>query len=262
MAADTGSAVLRVSNLDVYYGRLPAVQDVSLKVREGEIVSLIGPNGAGKTTVMKAIMGLVKCRSGRIEFRSDDSWIEIQDMPIHERVRLGIYTVAAVENVLPRFTVERNLRIGAYTRHDNEIDRDLDKQFERFPILRQRCDQLAGTLSGGEQKMLAIGRALMGRPKFLLLDEPSLGLAGRIMDEVFDIIGAINREEKLEVLLVEQNVKKALETSSRTYVMRIGAVDFAAPSANLLEDGRVEQAYFGGSAEAPANAGVEVEHHP
>ncbi len=249
MVHQAGNAVLRVSDLDVYYGRLPAVQDVSLEVRDGEIVSLIGPNGAGKTTVMKAIIGLVKVRKGRIQFRSDGQWIEIQDLPIHERVRLGIHTVAAVENVLPRFTVERNLRIGAYTRNDDEIGRDLEKQFERFPILHQRREQLAGTLSGGEQKMLAIGRALMGRPRFLLLDEPSLGLAGRVMDEVFDIVAAINREEKLEVLLVEQNVKKGLESSARTYVMRIGAIDFEAPSGDLLTDDRIEQAYFGGAAE-------------
>ena len=252
-APAAGEAVLRVSGLDVYYGRLPAVQDVSLEVREGEIVALVGPNGAGKTTVMKAIIGLVKPRRGRIEFRRDGRWIEIQDLPVHARVRLGIHTVAAVENVLPRFTVERNLRIGAYTRDDDEIERDLERQLERFPILRQRRDQLAGTLSGGEQKMLAIGRALMGRPGLLLLDEPSLGLAGRVMDEVFDIVTAISREQGLEVLLVEQNVRKGLESSVRTYVMRIGAVDFEAPSAELLEDDRIEQAYFGGAA-APAAA--------
>ena len=252
-APAAGEAVLRVSGLDVYYGRLPAVQDVSLEVREGEIVALVGPNGAGKTTVMKAIIGLVKPHRGRIEFRRDGRWIEIQDLPVHARVRLGIHTVAAVENVLPRFTVERNLRIGAYTRDDDEIERDLERQLERFPILRQRRDQLAGTLSGGEQKMLAIGRALMGRPGLLLLDEPSLGLAGRVMDEVFDIVTAISREQGLEVLLVEQNVRKGLESSVRTYVMRIGAVDFEAPSAELLEDDRIEQAYFGGAA-APAAA--------
>ena len=257
-APATGEAVLRVSGLDVYYGRLPAVQDVSLEVREGEIVALVGPNGAGKTTVMKAIIGLVKPRRGRIEFRRDGRWIEIQDLPVHTRVRLGIHTVAAVENVLPRFTVERNLRIGAYTRDDDEIERDLERQLERFPILRQRRAQLAGTLSGGEQKMLAIGRALMGRPGLLLLDEPSLGLAGRVMDEVFDIVTAISREQRLEVLLVEQNVRKGLESSARTYVMRIGAVDFEAPSAELLEDDRIEQAYFGGAA-APAAPAATAE---
>ena len=253
-APATGEAVLRVSGLDVYYGRLPAVQDVSLEVREGEIVALVGPNGAGKTTVMKAIIGLVKPRRGRIEFRRDGRWIEIQDLPVHTRVRLGIHTVAAVENVLPRFTVERNLRVGAYTRDDDEIEADLERQLERFPILRQRRAQLAGTLSGGEQKMLAIGRALMGRPGLLLLDEPSLGLAGRVMDEVFDIVTAISREQRLEVLLVEQNVRKGLESSARTYVMRIGAVDFEAPSAELLEDDRIEQAYFGGAATPAAPA--------
>ena len=258
-APATGEAVLRVSGLDVYYGPLPAVQDVSLEVREGEIVALVGPNGAGKTTVMKAIIGLVKPRRGRIEFRRDGRWIEIQDLPVHTRVRLGIHTVAAVENVLPRFTVERNLRVGAYTRDDDEIEADLERQLERFPILRQRRAQLAGTLSGGEQKMLAIGRALMGRPGLLLLDEPSLGLAGRVMDEVFDIVTAISREQRLEVLLVEQNVRKGLESSARTYVMRIGAVDFEAPSAELLEDDRIEQAYFGGAAAPAAPAAPAAE---
>ena len=249
---DQGSdkAVLRVKDLDVYYGRIPAVQDVSLEVRKHEIVSLLGPNGAGKTTVLKAIVGLLKPRKGTIEYRKGSEWIEIQKMPVHERAALGIFTVAAVENVLPRFTVEENLRVGAYMRGDKEeIERDIEAQFERFPILKERRKQLSGTLSGGEQKMLAIARALMGHPKFLLLDEPSLGLAGKIMEEVFQIITAINREEELEALLVEQNVKKGLEVSTRAYIMRIGAIDFEAPSEELLHDNRIETAYFGGSVE-------------
>lgn len=239
--------VLKVDDIDIYYGEIPAVQDASIEVRKSEIVCVLGPNGAGKTTLLKAVIGSLKPKKGTIQFKSNGSWVSLQDKETHERATLGIFTVAAVENVMPRFTVEENLRLGAYVRNDKpKIETDLTRQFDRFPVLKERRKQLAGTLSGGEQKMLAIARALMGEPKFLLLDEPSLGLSGKVMDRVFTIIRDINREHELECLLVEQNVKKALEVSDRAYVMRIGGIAFTAPSHELVDGKRIEEAYFGG----------------
>jgi branched-chain amino acid transport system ATP-binding protein len=247
MEQETGQAILRVRDLDVYYGSIATVRGVSLEVRRREIVCLLGPNGAGKTTVLNAIIGHVKPRAGVIEYRNGEHWIEIQGHPVHERVRMGILSVAAVENVLPRFTVEENLEIGAYARTDKAtIQEDLSRQFTRFPILKERRKQFAGTLSGGQQKILAIARALMGRPRLLLLDEPSLGLAGVVRDEVFSMVRNLSREDGWEALLVEQNVKQGLEVSDRAYVMRIGAVDFTAASRELLHSDRIEKAYFGG----------------
>jgi branched-chain amino acid transport system ATP-binding protein len=235
-------AILRVSDLSVYYGSIAAVQGVSLEVSEQEVVCLLGPNGAGKSSVLNAIIGHVKARSGVIEYRNGERWVEIQDYPAHERAKIGILSVAAVENVLPRFTVQENLEIGAYTRTERSgIRADIEKQFSRFPILRERRKQFAGTLSGGQQKMLAIARALMGRPRLLLLDEPSLGLAGKIRDAVFGMIRGISLEDGWVALLVEQNVKKGLEISDRAYVMRIGAVDFMAASSELLHGDRIEK---------------------
>ena len=243
---DSNVAVLKVDDIDIYYGEYAAVSGASIEVRKSEIVCVLGPNGAGKTTLLKAVIGSLKPRKGTISFRQGNSWISLQDRATHERAGLGIYTVAAVENVLPRFTVEENLRLGAYVRTDKaKIATDLTRQFDRFPVLKERRKQLAGTLSGGEQKMLAIARALMGEPKFLLLDEPSLGLSGKVMDKVFTIIRDINREHELECLLVEQNVKKALEVSDRAYVMRIGGIEFTAPSRELVDGKRIEEAYFG-----------------
>ena len=217
--------VLRVSDIDVYYGEVPAVQDASLEVRRSEIVCVLGPNGAGKTTLLKAVIGSVKTRKGTIDYRVNGDWSKLHTLATHQRAKLGMYTVAAVENVMPRFTVEENLEVGAYVRNDKEQIRiDMEEQFERFPILAERRKQLSGTLSGGEQKMLAIARAMMGRPKFLLLDEPSLGLSGKMMDLVFEMIRRINQDHELECLLVEQNVKKGLEVSDRAYVMRIGGI--------------------------------------
>ena len=245
--SDAGDeVVLRVRDVDVHYGEIPAVLDANLEVRRSEIVCVLGPNGAGKTTLLKAVIGSVKASKGTIEYRVDGRWRDLHGMETHERAPLGIYTVAAVENVMPRFTVEENLEIGAYVRNDREQIRiDMEAQFERFPILADRRKQLSGTLSGGEQKMLAIARAMMGRPNFLLLDEPSLGLSGKMMDVVFDMIRKINAEHELECLLVEQNVKKGLEVSDRAYVMRIGGIEFEAPSHTLVDGKRIEEAYFG-----------------
>ena len=246
MSDASDDVVLRVHDMDVHYGEIPAVLDANLEVRRSEIVCVLGPNGAGKTTLLKAVVGSVKASKGTIEYRVDGRWRDLHRMETHERAPLGIYTVAAVENVMPRFTVEENLEIGAYVRNDKEQIRiDMEAQFERFPILADRRKQLSGTLSGGEQKMLAIARAMMGRPKFLLLDEPSLGLSGKMMDVVFDMIRKINAEHELECLLVEQNVKKGLEVSDRAYVMRIGGIEFEAPSHTLVDGKRIEEAYFG-----------------
>ena len=245
-------AVLRVADLDVYYGAIAAVREVSLELRQSEIVCLLGPNGAGKTTVLNAIVGEVAPRSGVIEYLSDGESIELQDLPPHARARLGIVSVAAHENILPRFTVEENLEVGAYLRRDRRAVReDMEAQYARFPILKERRRQFAGTLSGGQQKMLAMARALMAKPRMLILDEPSLGLAGAVMGEVFDTIRSLNREHGLEILLVEQNVRKGLEYSDRAYVMRIGGIEFSAPSRELLDSDRIELAYFGGAGEAP-----------
>ena len=244
--SDALETVLRINDIDVYYGEIPAVLDASMEVRRSEIVCVLGPNGAGKTTLLKAVIGSVKTRKGSIEYRVDGGWSALHSMETHQRAQLGIYTVAAVENVMPRFTVEENLQIGAYVRNDKEQIRiDMEEQFDRFPILAERRNQLSGTLSGGEQKMLAIARAMMGRPKFLLLDEPSLGLSGKMMDVVFDMIRRINKDHELECLLVEQNVKKGLEVSDRAYVMRIGGIEFEAPSHTLVDGKRIEEAYFG-----------------
>ena len=244
--SDTEETVLRINDIDVYYGKIPAVQDASLEVRRSEIVCVLGPNGAGKTTLLKAVIGSIKTRKGSIDYRVNGGWSQLDSMETHQRAELGMYTVAAVENVMPRFTVEENLQIGAYVRKDKEQIRiDMEEQFERFPILADRRNQLSGTLSGGEQKMLAIARAMMGRPKFLLLDEPSLGLSGKMMDVVFDMIRRINRDHELECLLVEQNVRKGLEVSDRAYVMRIGGIEFEAPSHTLVDGKRIEDAYFG-----------------
>ena len=243
--SDADDVVLKINDIDVYYGEIPAVQDASLEVRRSEIVCVLGPNGAGKTTLLKAVIGSVKTRKGSIQYRVNGGWSELHSRETHERAPLGIYTVAAVENVLPRFTVEENLEIGAYVRSDKEQIRiDMEEQFDSFPILAERRSQLSGTLSGGEQKMLAIARAMMGKPKFLLLDEPSLGLSGKMMDVVFDMIRRINRDHELECLLVEQNVKKGLEVSDRAYVMRIGGIEFEAPSHTLVDGKRIEEAYF------------------
>ena len=246
MSGTGDDVVLRLGDIDVHYGEIPAVLDASLEVRRSEIVCVLGPNGAGKTTLLKAVVGSVKLSKGVIEYRVDGGWRALHKMETHERASLGIYTVAAVENVMPRFTVEENLEIGAYVRNDKEQIRiDMEEQFERFPLLADRRRQLSGTLSGGEQKMLAIARAMMGRPKFLLLDEPSLGLSGKMMDVVFDMIRRINADHELECLLVEQNVKKGLEVSDRAYVMRIGGIEFEAPSHTLVDGKRIEEAYFG-----------------
>ena len=240
-------AVLRVTGLDVQYGALVAAQDIALEVHRGEIVSLLGPNGAGKTSVLRAVMGLVPRTRGTVEFFDDNTLHRLDTLPTHRLAALGIASVPSLRIVLPRMTVEENLEVGAlFLRRDAAaLSRERDRLCELFPVLGRRRRALAATLSGGEQRMLAIARALMARPRLLLLDEPSLGLAPLVLNEIFAMLQWINAEGDVDVLLVEQNVKKALEISHRAYVMRIGALDFEGPSREILASGRLESAYLG-----------------
>jgi branched-chain amino acid transport system ATP-binding protein len=240
-------AVLRVTGLNVQYGALVAAQDIALEVHRGEIVSLLGPNGAGKTSVLRAVMGLVPHTRGTVEFFDGATLHRLDTLPTHRLAALGIASVPSLRIVLPRMTVEENLEVGAlFLRRDAAaLARERDRLCEIFPVLGRRRRALAATLSGGEQRMLAIARALMARPRLLLLDEPSLGLAPLVLNEIFAMLQRINAEGDVDVLLVEQNVKKALEISHRAYVMRIGALDFEGPSREILASGRLESAYLG-----------------
>ena len=235
-------ALLEIENLSVNYGAIQAVRGVSLSVEEGEIVTLIGANGAGKTTTLRAVSRMLRAREGSIRFAGRD----LGRMPPDEAVRLGIAQSPEGRQVLARQSVQDNLELGAYTRKSAlEIRADIEQQYERFPRLRERRNQPAGTLSGGEQQMLAIARALMSRPKLLLLDEPSLGLAPIIVLEIFSIIRELGAQG-VTMLLVEQNAKLAMQNSSRTYVMEAGQVTFSGPSAQMVSDERVLHAYLGG----------------
>jgi branched-chain amino acid transport system ATP-binding protein len=246
--------LLRVSDLEVCYGGISALQGVSLDIRPGEIVSLIGANGAGKTTLLRAISGLLKPKSGAVTLNArptQDSGLSTQDsspdllrLRPHEIVRLGISHVPEGRQIFPNLTVRENLLLGAYQRRD-DVSADVDRCHTLFPILKERTRQKAGTLSGGEQQMLAIGRALMSRPKLLLLDEPSLGLAPLIVRKIFDIIREINAEGTT-IFLVEQNAHMALKTAHRAYVLQTGRVTLSDTAANLLSNPEVQKAYLGG----------------
>jgi branched-chain amino acid transport system ATP-binding protein len=216
-------------------------------VRRGEIVSLLGPNGAGKTSVLRAIMGLVPRARGTVEFSDGSAFRRIDGLPTHRLAGLGIASVPSVRIVLPRMTVEENLEVGSLFLGGDSVARarEMERMSELFPVLGRRRRALAATLSGGEQRMLALARALMARPRLLLLDEPSLGLAPLVLNEIFALLQQINAEAEVDVLLVEQNVKRALEISHRAYVMRIGALDFEGPSRAILASGRLESAYLG-----------------
>jgi branched-chain amino acid transport system ATP-binding protein len=235
-------ALLEIEHLSVNYGAIQAVRDVSLSVEEGEIVTLIGANGAGKTTTLRAVSRLLRAREGSIRFAGQD----LGRLPADEAVRLGIAQSPEGRQVLARQSVQDNLELGAYTQRSTaQIRADIEQQYVRFPRLRERRGQLAGTLSGGEQQMLAIARALMSRPKLLLLDEPSLGLAPIIVLEIFAIIRELNAQG-VTMLLVEQNAKLAMQNSHRTYVMEAGQVTFSGPSEQMVSDERVLHAYLGG----------------
>ena len=234
--------MLKVENLHFRYARkIHALKGVSLEVRAGEIVALIGNNGAGKTTMMKSVTGLLKPESGKIIFNGED----LTGLPADQIMRKGLSLVPEGRHIFPRLTVMENLEMGAYSRPSGaNLESEYDHAFNLFPVLGKRRAQLGGTLSGGEQQMLAIARALMSAPKLLMLDEPSMGLAPVIVDRIFEIITRIN-SEGAAILLVEQNAKRALRASSRAYVLETGAIVMAQESAALLEDPAVQKAYLG-----------------
>ena len=222
------------------YGKSQVLHGVSLFVDEGEIVALIGANGAGKTTLLKTISGLVQTRSGTIRFQNT----EIQNFSAHRIVESGVSQVAEGRAMLKRMTVLENLRIGAHVRKDKEVGQDIDQIFSKFPVLGERHDQLAGLLSGGEQQMLAIGRALMARPRILLLDEPSLGLAPMVVTEIFRTLRAL-RDDETTIFLVEQNARRALQVADRGYVLERGQIALEGTGQRLLDDETIQQTYLG-----------------
>lgn len=236
------AAMLKIKGLQVNYGGIQAVKGVDMEVRQGELVTLIGANGAGKTTTMKAITGLKPYSAGDIEYDGKS----IKGIPPHELLKRGLAMVPEGRGIFARMSIIENMQMGAYLRNDNEqIKKDVDRMFGFFPRLKERATQLAGTLSGGEQQMLAIGRALMSKPRLLLLDEPTLGLAPLVIAQIFDIIRTI-RDEGVTVFLVEQNANKALGVADRGYVLETGRVVLADTGANLLANDRIKQAYLGG----------------
>jgi branched-chain amino acid transport system ATP-binding protein len=233
--------MLKVTNLSAGYGRINVLKDISLEVPQHSICGLLGPNGAGKTTLVKAISGLLPRRSGSIVFDG----ISIDHLPAEKIVGLGLVQVAQGRLLFPELTVDENLQMGAYLKGSRQVyNMNLKKVRDIFPILSDRHDQLAGTLSGGEQQMLAIGRALMSRPKFLILDEPSLGLGPRIVDEIFSVIEHI-KEEKTTVLLAEQNARKVLAIAQLCYIMENGRIVIQGVASHLLKDEQVRRSYLG-----------------
>ncbi|MCP3459385.1 MULTISPECIES: ABC transporter ATP-binding protein [unclassified Bradyrhizobium] len=235
--------LLTFSGVELYYDQVYALRNVSLEVNEGETVALIGANGAGKTSILRAITGLRKIRKGEIRFRGQ----RIDGRPPDELVKMGIAMVPEGRRSFPLMSVKDNLLMGAFTRHDKaEVANTLEAVLTRFPRLRERYSQAAGTMSGGEQQMLVIGRALMSRPTLLLLDEPSLGIAPKLVQDIARSIVAINRDEQVSVLLVEQNSRIALKISARAYALSTGAVALSGPSAELLNDERIKTLYLGG----------------
>ncbi len=234
--------MLVVKDLDVFYGAIHALKGLSFHVNEGEVVTLIGANGAGKTTTLHAISGLIKSNKGSITLGSTD----LLATPADRIVSLGLAQVPEGRRVFSKMSVYENLIMGAFTRNDakSEIEADVEKMYARFPRLKERHKQLAGTMSGGEQQMLAIARALMSRPKILLMDEPSMGLAPILVDEIFSIIKDTNKDG-MTILLVEQNAHKALSVADRAYVLETGKIIMEGDAKELLNDDRVRQAYLG-----------------
>jgi branched-chain amino acid transport system ATP-binding protein len=233
--------VLQVQHIRVSYGGVPALQDVSLDVQQGEIVAIVGGNGNGKSTTLRAIAGLNRLDAGRIVWEARD----IGSMAPHDRVRLGLSLVPEGRHLFPRLSVARNLELGAYTRSNiHEVEGSLEQVYRLFPILRERYRQLAGTMSGGEQQMLAIARGLMARPRLLLLDEPSWGIAPKLVTKILDTIVAINAAG-VSVLLVEQNLRRALAIANRAYVIQTGRVVLEGSGQALLDSDLVKRAYLG-----------------
>ena len=234
--------MLTVNDINVFYGAIHAIKGVSLEVNEGEIVTLIGANGAGKSTILRTISGLLKPKTGSIQFEGQ----EIAGMPAHEIVKTGISQVPEGRRIFAEMSVLENLELGAFTRKDKDgIKADMELVFDRFPRLKERIGQLAGTLSGGEQQMLAMGRALMSRPRLLLLDEPSMGLAPLLIKEIFAIIQDINKTGTT-VLLVEQNANMALSIACRAYVLETGRITLSGDAKELAASDEVRKAYLGG----------------
>ena len=232
--------LLKVDNIEVYYGMIKALKGVSFEVNKGEIVALIGANGAGKTTILHTVTGLLKPKTGTIMYKDND----ITKTPAHKIVTMGMAHVPEGRRIFQQLTVLDNIKLGAYTRKDKEeIEQTLNYVYERFPRLKERKNQIAGTLSGGEQQMLAMGRALMSKPDFVLMDEPSMGLSPLLVSEIFDIIKAIN-ENGTTVLLVEQNAKKALSIADRAYVLETGSIALSGDAKELMNDESVKKAYL------------------
>lgn len=236
----TASNILKVSDLHVYYGSIHALKGIDFQVQQGEIVSLIGSNGAGKTTTLRALSGIVESK-GEIQFQGSS----LKGIPAFKRVSLGLAQSPEGRGVFPQMTVLENLEMGAYSRTDkSEIKKDMEMCFDLFPRLKERMKQLSGTMSGGEQQMLAISRALMSKPKLLLLDEPSLGLAPKIVSQIFEIILKVN-SQGVTILLVEQNARMALKVSDRAYVIETGKVTLEGKGQDLLNDDSVRRSYLG-----------------
>lgn len=234
--------MLKVENIDVYYDKIHAIKDVSFNVKEGEVVTLIGANGAGKTTILKTISKLMEPTNGVILFEDQP----LNKMQAHQMVYLGMAHVPEGRRVFSKMSVQENLQMGAYIRNDKAtIQEDLERVFRYFPRLKERMSQAAGTLSGGEQQMLAIGRALMSKPKLLLMDEPSMGLAPLLVQEIFNIINTI-KKTGTTILLVEQNANQALQVADRAYVLETGKIIQTGDAKSLLEDDTIRKAYLGG----------------
>ncbi len=233
-------AMLEVNNINVFYGSIHAVKDISFKVEKGEIISLIGANGAGKTTILQTVSGLLKSTTGSIVFNDKD----LMHIPAHKIVGHGLAQVPEGRRVFLQMSVMENLELGAYTQPNNTIENNLEIVFEHFPRLKERRTQVAGTLSGGEQQMLAMGRAMMSNPTLLMLDEPSMGLAPILVDEIFKIIEDLNKAG-VTILLVEQNAQMALSIANRGYVLETGKVVMTADAKDLLNDDSVRRAYLG-----------------
>lgn len=233
-------ALLHVDNIEVYYGVIKALKGISFEVNKGEIVALIGANGAGKTTILNTITGLLQPKQGKIVYNGKD----ITKIPAHKIVSMGIAHVPEGRRIFAELSVLDNIKLGAYTRKDKtEIEQSIENVYKRFPRLEERKNQIAGTLSGGEQQMLAMGRALMSKPEFILMDEPSMGLSPILVSEIFDIIKEIN-DSGTTVLLVEQNAKKALSIANRAYVLETGRIALSGDAKELMNDESVKKAYL------------------
>ena len=235
------NTILKVDDINVYYGAIHAIKGVSFEVNEGEVVTLIGANGAGKSTILKTVAGLLSSHTGSIQFMGKS----LGGIPAHKIVPMGLALVPEGRQIFLQMTVEENLQMGAFTRPADEYDTSIADVYQRFPRLKERQNQVAGTLSGGEQQMLAMGRALMSKPSLLMLDEPSMGLAPILVEQIFDIVRELN-QHGTTILLVEQNANMALSVAHRGYVLETGKIVATGTGAELLEDEAVKKAYLGG----------------